>query len=49
MEDKEIELLESARINLQNLADMIPGLKDHVMFKVVEQQLTWLSEGTLNG
>lgn len=45
MTDQETEYVESAKINLGNLAMQVPGLKDHPFYKIAMQQLTWATDG----
>ena len=46
MTDQEMQYIECAKINLANLAMLVPGLKDAPLFKIVEQQLKWATDGS---
>ena len=38
-QEQGLEMAECAKINLVNLSKMVPGLKEHPFYKVVEMQL----------
>lgn len=44
MTDAQLEMVECAKINLDNLAAQVPGLSEHPFFKIVKLQLDQITE-----